>query len=195
MSAKMQEQVRSKIVEEPGRGTLEVFTVDPSEQVLFRMIEDIYKNYWKEICFGILVQGGVWEIMAPNAPKRISLSDGYVTVDFGAWHFHICIGETKGSSKNPTPPEVQKHRRTRRAELYRTLNQEGIPGSWGLRMFNGKNEQQMTVFLPNPFLSSERKIMQEPDWSHLNLWDHLRKEYLGLDPDPKDRQGKKFNHG
>ena len=195
MNTKTHQQAQSKIVEEPGAGTVEIFSLDTSEQTLFRLFEDVFNQYWQDICFGTHIQGGVWEIMAPNAPKKVTLSDGYVTVDFGAWHFHVCIGETKGPAKNPTPPELQKHRRTSRAELYRSLDNEGAARSWGLRMFNGKDEQQMTVFLPNPFLTRERKVAKEPLWSRLDLWDHLRKEYLGLDPDPKDRQGKKFNHG
>lgn len=40
----------------------------------------------------------------------------------------------------------------------------------------------MTVFLPNPYLTVEQKVLKEP------RWEHLRKTYLGLDPDPLDRE-------
>ncbi len=182
----------SQIVEEPGNGTLEVFSIEPEESILFDLIEDIFSNYWKQIHFGVLIQGAAWEIQATNAPQKIGMLDGYITVDFGAWHFHICIGEHKGNKKYPIDPQLAAHRRTSRAELYRRLDGTCVPQSWGLRLFNGHDEQQMTVFLPNPFLTEEMKVTRNPDWSKLELWDHLRKKFLGLEPDDKDRQNKKF---
>lgn len=46
----------------------------------------------------------------------------------------------------------------------------------------------MTVFLPHPYLTIEQKMLKEPRWEQLALWDHLRKIYLGLEPDPLDRE-------
>ncbi|MBV8651182.1 MAG: hypothetical protein JO255_06920, partial [Alphaproteobacteria bacterium] len=89
------------------------------------------------------------------------------------------------------------HRRTSRAELYRRLSRAGTPISWGLRLFNGKDEQQITILLPNPFLHPETdKVLKVPDWSRLALWDRLRARWFGLDePDPFDRSAKRFGHG
>jgi hypothetical protein len=39
------------------------------------------------------------------------------------------------------------------------------------------------------------KPLAQPDWSRLAMWDALRKRYLSLDPDPKDRSGTHFDHG
>ncbi len=181
-------------VDEPGMGVLEVFPLDTSEDFLFGLCKDIFEHYWSSIHFGILIQGAVWEIRAPNAPTRISLYDGYLTADFGAWHFHVCIGQHKGSRNNPATPELAAWRRTSRAELYRHLDDANAPVGWGLRLFNGKDEQQLTVFLPNPFLSDELKPLPEPDWTRLNLWNHLRQSCLGLEQDPKDRSAKRFSH-
>ncbi len=177
----------SQIVEEPGNGTLEIFSIEPEESILFDLIKDIFSNYWNQIYFGVLIQGAAWEVKAPHAPLKIGMLDGYITVDFGAWHFHLCIGEHKGSKKYPVDPQLAVHRRTSRAELYRRLDGTCVPQSWGLRLFNGHNEQQMTVFLPNPFLTEEMKVTRNPDWSKLELWDHLRKKFLGLEPDDQDR--------
>ncbi|VAX29831.1 FIG01020671: hypothetical protein [hydrothermal vent metagenome] len=182
----------SQIVEEAGMGRLEVFSIDAEESTLFDLIEDIFTHYWQEIHFGVLVQGAVWEIKAPNAPKKISLLDGYVTVDFDSWHFHICIGTHQGSKKYPVDPELAAHRRTSRAELYRRLDGTCVPQSWALRFLNGREEQQMTIFLPNPFLTDKMKVTRHPDWSKLALWDHLRKKFLGLAPDDKDRHNNKI---
>jgi hypothetical protein len=187
---------KPRTVFELGNGTLEIFDLNPSESLLFELLKDLFESHWQEIVFGILIQGAAWEIKADRKPESISLLDGYLTVDFGHWHFHICIGENKGSPAHPTDPELKAHRRTSRAELYRQLSQSGTPNSWGLRLYNGKNEQQLTVFLPNPFLTPEMEIAKEPDWSRLALWDKLRAQWLGLpQPDPLDRSGRKFQHG
>ena len=184
-----------KTVSEPGMGRLEIFPLDTAEPFLFGLLEDVFANHWRSIVFGSLIQGAVFEIRAPNAPQRIAMLDGYLTFDFGAWHFHLCIGEHKGSRASPTDPALAAHRRTARAELYRMLDGDGAPSSWGLRLLNGRDEQQMTVFLPNPFLDDADRILETPDWTRLALWDHLRETYLGLGPDEGDRAAKGFHHG
>ena len=190
------ETPKPRTVFELGNGSLEIFDLPTSESVLFELLKDLFENYWQEIVFGTLIQGAAWEIKASTKPERVNLYDGYITVDFGAWHFHICIGENKGSPSRPTDPVLKAHRRTSRAELYRQLSENGTPNSWGLRLYNGKDEQQLTVFLPNPFLTPEMKIAKHPDWARLVLWDHLRSRWLGLsEPDPFDRTGLKFQHG
>jgi hypothetical protein len=181
-------------VVEPGFGTLEIFPLEPTEATLYQLFTELFRDHWNEFVFGSFVQGAAFEIKAPNAPTRVSLNNGYLTVDFGAWHFHICIGEYQGSPQNPIDPEVARQRRTARAEFYRRLNPDGSVGSWGIRLFNGKGEQQITIFLPNPFYSDEMKRLETPDWSRLALWDDLRRRYLGLEPDPKDRSATTLRH-
>ena len=190
-----QSMVTPNRVEEAGWGTLELFKIEPDASVLQTLLTDLFANHWDQILFGPLIQGAAWEIKAPEAPKRISMRDGYLTVDLGTWHFHLCIGEHKGTPQHPTPPELARHRRTSRAELFRQINSDGTPNSWGLRLFNGHHEQQITIFFPNPFLSDEMQFLKEPDWSRLALWDEVRKTYLGLEPDGYDRSGKRMIHG
>ena len=83
-------------------------------------------------------------------------------------------------------PALARHRRTSRAKLYRRLDRSGAPVSWGLRLFNGEGEQQITVLLPNPFLDQDSdRCLQTPEWSRLGLWDSLRARWLGFtEPDP-----------
>lgn len=61
-------------------------------------------------------------------------------------------------------------------------------------MFNGDGDQMITVLLPNPFLSDDQQLLDEPDWSRLALWDELRLTYLDLPSDPADRSGDGFVH-
>lgn len=183
------------VVEELGDGIIEGWRLDTSEQHLFTLLKDLFENHWQHIVFGTMIQGSVFEIKVDRPPARISLLDGYLTVDFGTWHFHVCIGENFGTQARPTSPELRAIRKTARAELVRRLNPDGTPSSWRLRLFNGKDENQLVVFLPNPFLSDEMKFLKQPDWSRLALWDHLRATYLQLPPDPRDRTGKTLFHG
>ncbi|MGQ0698836.1 MAG: DUF7676 family protein [Panacagrimonas sp.] len=182
-----------KVVEEEGMGTLEIFPLPTEEPVLKSVLTDVFTDWWQDVRFGTLIQGAVFEIAAPQAPRKISMMDGYMTVDFGAWHFHLCIGEHRGIDGHPVSSELALHRRTARAELYRIVT-GGEPTSWGLRLFNGAGEQQMTVMLPNPFLSEEMGLLPKPQWDQLALWDHLRSRYLGLQPDPRDRSASGFRH-
>ena len=116
-------------------------------------------------------------------------TNGYATVDFGRWHYHLCIGEHRAGG-----PELGRIRKCTRAELYRRVGDES-PTSWGVRLFNGRDEQMRTVLLPNPFLTNEQPLRDRPDWAQLELWDRLRAKYLELDPDSFDRSGKGFQHG
>jgi hypothetical protein len=182
-----------RTVVEEGMGSLEIFPLPTEEPALRALLTDLFSQHWQTIRFGTLIQGAVFEIAAPNAPEKISMMDGYMTVDFGAWHFHLCIGEHRGSAGHPVSPELAHHRRTARAEMYRIVD-GGAPSSWGLRLFNGAGEQQLTVMLPNPFLSEESGLLERPDWTQLALWDRLRSRYLHLESDPRDRSAKAFVH-
>lgn len=176
-----------RLIEDDGT-PLDVFPLPTDPASLELLLRDLFENHWGEITFGPIIPGAAYELRADAAP-RIGLFDGYLTVAFGVPHFHICIGETKGSPRQPTPPEIAAARRTARAELYRTMRPSCTPMSWGLRLFNGAGLQQITILLPNPFLDRDTdRFLKQPDWSSLALWDALRARWLGLtEPDPIDR--------
>ncbi|KLL09932.1 MULTISPECIES: hypothetical protein [Protofrankia] len=178
-----------QLVDEPGNGILHLFRVPTEEATLRAIITDLFTDYWRQIGFGVIVQGAAWEIAAPHPPTSITMYDGYLTVDFGRWHFHLCIGQHTASG-----PELGRIRRCARAELYRRVTPAGAPISRGFRMFNAIDEQMMTVLLPNPFLTDSQQIRAVPDFSRLAAWDHLRATYLGLPPDPLDRTATGFQH-
>lgn len=185
-----------KRIFEPDGTPLDIFSLPTDQESLEELLRDLFENHWHEITFGPIIQGAAWEIHADRAPTRIGLLDGYLTVAFGVTHFHICIGETKGPRSKPTSPDLARRRRTARAELYRRIGRTCVPMSWGVQLFNGANEQQITVLLPNPFLHPKTdKVLKEPEWSRLALWDKLRARWLGLhDSDPVDRSGRRFSH-
>ena len=188
---------RSRRETDPDGAAVEIFPLPADEASLEELLRDLFERHWQKITFGPLIQGAAWEIRAPHPPTHIGTLDGYLTVAFGPSHCHLCIGPHKGPNSNPTPEALARHRRTARAELYRRLDKSGAPVSWGLRLFNGGGEQQVTILLPNPFLSADGdKVLKTPEWSRLDLWDRLRARWLDqLEPDPFDRSGRGFSHG
>jgi hypothetical protein len=188
LAAASPETLPRRVIDTDGT-PLDVFPLATDSASLEALLRDLFENHWREITFGPIIQGAAWEMRADKAPTTVGVLDGYLTVAFGVPHFHICIGETKGPRNQPTSPELAAHRRTSRAELYRTRRRSCVPMSSGLRLFNGAGEQQITVLLPNPFLDPDTdRFLKEPDWPRLALWDTLRARWLGLtEPDPVDR--------
>ena len=190
----MHKRTPKLLVREDG-GREEIYALPTREAYLHELIEYIFREYWQGLVFGPIIEGAAFEITCANAPVSITLLDGYLTVQFGRTHFHLCIGENRGSPDNPTPAALRARRRTARAELVRGLDREGAPLTWSLRLFNGAGEQQMTVFFPNPFLTSDDRIAATPDWRRLAAWEDVAAKYLGLEPDPRDRSGQGFAGG
>jgi hypothetical protein len=49
--------------------------------------------------------------------------------------------------------------------------------TWGLRLWNGRGEQMVTVLFPSPYYDEEFERLPEPDWSKIALWESLRARY------------------
>jgi len=191
----MSDPIQPKRQIEPDGAAVDVFALPVDEASLEKLLRELFAEHWRDITFGPIIQGAAWEMRAARAPDVIGMMDGYLTIGFGGPHFHICIGEHRGTELSPVSSELACHRRTARAELYRRINRDGTPVSWGLRLFNGHGEQQITVLLPNPFLDRDDKVLTTPEWSRLDLWDRLRAQWLSLtEPDPFDRAGCGFSH-
>ena len=172
----MSDSIQPERQVEPDGAAVDVFALPADEASLEKLLRELFAEHWQDITFGPLIQGAAWEMRAAQAPDVIGMMDGYLTIGFGGPHFHICIGEHRGTELSPVPPQLAQHRRTSRAELYRRISHDGTPASWGLRLFNDK-------------------VLRTPEWSRLALWDRLRAQWLDLpEPDPFDRSGKGFRH-
>jgi len=143
----MTADIRSQRTTDSDGAAVDIFSLPTDEASLERLLRDLFENHWQAITFGPLIQGAAWEMRALHAPTYVGMLDDYLTVAFGASHFHLCIGPTRGPRHDPTPPALARHRQTARAELYRRLDRSGAPASWGLRLFNGAGEQQLTILL------------------------------------------------
>ena len=141
---------------------------------LEQLLRELFEGHWREIIFGSCIQGAVFEICLIEPPKKLTMLDGYLTVDTGPWHFHLCIDEHKDA---PTPELAQQRQAARAAFFHDSREQGHVRGSWGLRLWNGLDEQMITLFFPNPYLSNDMKIQKDPDWSRLALWERMRQKY------------------
>lgn len=179
----------------PGCGTLEreIWPLPLEQAFLQRFLTDIFTDHWDGIRFGPLIQGAAYEWRCPSAPTRIALFDGYLTIMFATGgHFHLCIGDTKGSTAQPTPPELAHHRKPSRAELFRGFGRDGKPVSWGFEMWNGAGEPMISIFFPNPFIEADDSLASVPDFSRLATWRTLSARWLGRPPEALDAEGAGF---
>lgn len=99
------------------------------------------------------------------------------------------LGETfsgRWSADLGPRPVADVAERCRHAELYRRWSAGG-PTSRGLRLFDGEDRPLLDVALPDPRLDGDGAPLDPPDWSRLACWDHLRRRFLDLAPDPADR--------
>jgi hypothetical protein len=139
------------------------------------LVDELFRENWNQIMVGPCIEGAVFEVRFERAPE-VRVSDGYLTVDLGHWHFHLCIGPHKGS---PSEELRQKRPVARAAFFERRGPGSGSGRSWGLRFWNGYGEQMTTVFLPSPMLTDALQTAATPDWSRLALYYRLRERFLG----------------
>jgi hypothetical protein len=137
-----------------------------------RLLTELFSEHWAEIVVGPLIEGAAWEIRLTTAPT-VTMLDGYMTVDTGPWHFHLCVGEHRGTSS----AELARIRRVARAAFFHIAGGTCAPGTWGLRLWNGRGEQMVTVLFPNPHFDADFRRVQPPRWERTALWDDLRRRY------------------
>ena len=137
-----------------------------------RLMIELFDEHWGSLTVGPIIEGAAYEIRFTEHPK-ISMLDGYLTVDTGPWHFHLCVNDHRGASS----AEQSRVRRVARAAFFRAEGGGCVPGSWGLQLWNGRGEQMITVLFPNPYLDETMERRTEPDWTKTALWEDLRSRY------------------
>lgn len=148
---------------------------------LLSLCFDLFVENWQRIVFGPCIQGAVFELQLGKRPEQFSYLDGYLTVflEPSPAHMHLCIGAHQGL-KNETPDELARIRPCSRAAFVRSFSKGCLPASWSIQLFNGAGEQMITFFLPSPWMElGKEKMLKQPNWDHLQLWNELRARYLG----------------
>jgi hypothetical protein len=57
-----------------------------------RLLTELFTKHWEDVFVGPVIEGAAYEIRF-TAPPVLSMLDGYLTVDLGPWHFHLCVGD------------------------------------------------------------------------------------------------------
>src|SRR5713226_3891892 len=98
---------------EPHRGVVaaESWDVPVTGDRIERLVTEIFEQHWADITVGPLIEGAAWEIRFTQKPT-LTMLDGYVTVDPGPWHFHLCVNDHAGA---PTPARARSRRVARAA--------------------------------------------------------------------------------
>lgn len=174
----------------------EIWELPLEVDLLQALLGDVFQQHWRGLCFGPLIQGAAYEMRCPGPPSKITLLDGYLTVMFEhGGHFHLCIGENKGSERFPIAVGRRAHRRPSKAQIFRGFGNDGKPVTWGFEMWNGKDEPMISIFFPNPFINEDDSLADEPDWTRLNAWRAVAKKWLGREPETLDEEGRGFRAG
>ena len=135
----------SIMVQNPDGSTAEHFSITLVPGRLEKLFRELFEEHWSEIIFGPCIQGAVFEIRLTEKPRKITILDGYLTVDIGPWHFHLCIDEHKQAAT----PELARQRQTSQTVFFHDIRENGeVKGSWGLRLWNGFGEPMLTGFSP-----------------------------------------------
>ena len=149
--------------------------VDVEGDRVERLLTELFTEHWAEITVGPLVEGAAYEIRFTAAPN-VSMLDGYMTVDTGAWHFHLCVGEHRGTRS----PDLARIRRVARCAFFTTEGGSCAPTTWGLRLWNGRGEQMITILFPSPHYDEKWERLEEPRWERTELWRALRRRFASV---------------
>ena len=162
------------VVREPDGTTTRYTEVAVTGDTVERLLTEVFGSHWALVAAGPVIEGAAYEIRFTSLPK-LSMLDGYLTVDVGAWHFHLCVNDHRGAAS----PEQARVRRVARAAFFRTDGGTCVPGAWGLRLWNGRGEQMITIYFANPWLDDGLERVREPRWERTAAWDALRARYAG----------------
>lgn len=162
----------AEMVREPDGSVTEYTDVAVAGDTVERLLTELFGRHWGAISAGPVIDGAAYEIRF-TAPPGLSMLDGYLTIDTGPWHFHLCVNDHRGAAT----PELARVRRVARAAFFRTEGGSCVPGAWGLRLWNGRGEQMITVYFPNPWLDEDLERVRVPRWEATALWEDLRARY------------------
>jgi hypothetical protein len=172
----LEDDAKPTAVERELDGTVTVYFDAPvAGDRIERLLTEVFTEHWAKVTAGPLVEGAAYEIRF-TAPPTVTMLDGYLTVDPGAWHFHLCVSDHRGARSK----ELARLRRVARAAFFRTEGGSCAPTTWGLRLWNGRGEQMITVLFPSPHFDAEWRRLSEPRWEKTALWRGLRSRYAGV---------------
>ena len=129
--------------------TTEYFEVPVAGDHVERLMREVFEEHWAHVSAGPIIEGSAWEIRFTSRPK-LSMLDGYLTVDPGSWHFHLCVNDHQAAPS----PELARVRRVARAAFFRTEGGSCVPGSWESAPFGRQCREFDTLRVLSKYRSS-----------------------------------------
>lgn len=98
-----------EIVHNPDGSMTRYSYLDASEETVTKLMREIFEDNWQRITIGPWLLGAVFELPFEKAPE-VRFSNGYLTIDAGPWHCHLCVGsyEGKGNAESRSMRRVAK---------------------------------------------------------------------------------------
>src|SRR5688572_32395164 len=86
-----------RTVERGADGSVTAFHAVPVDgDQVERLLTELFSSHWQDVFVGPVIEGAAYEIRFTDRPA-LSMLDGYLTVDLGAWHFHLCVNDHGGA--------------------------------------------------------------------------------------------------
>ena len=96
---------KQRITRPDGRSE-DMWPISNDEEFLWVIFTDLFNNHYERISSGPLLGGAAYELTAPRKPKRITHSDGYLTIHWGdKGHLDLCIGQIRVPAGRPDADE------------------------------------------------------------------------------------------
>src|SRR2546428_10275847 len=114
-----------------GGTTTEYYDMAVAGDELEQLLVELFAEHWAELTAGPLIEGAVYEIQFATPPKVTKL-DGYLTVDTGAWHFHLCVNDHRGSLSE----ELARIRPVGQAAFFETVSGAPAAARMCVRLWN-----------------------------------------------------------
>ncbi|MCX7900510.1 MAG: hypothetical protein N2444_10620, partial [Methylocystis sp.] len=167
--------VRHELIDNPDGSRTRYSYFDASEETLVKLMDELFKVHWARLTIGPWMLGAVFELTFDTAPE-VTMHNGYLNIDAGSWHCHLCIGKYKGGGA----PESHVLRRVAKIAFYDWRGDGSIKErSSGIQMWNGYGEQMKTIFFPHVLLGATPHTVGPPNWENLRLYYEFRQRYLG----------------
>ena len=122
----MRERTAPTIEHSLGGTTTEYYDMAVAGDEVEQLLVELFTEHWAELTAGPLIEGAAYEIQFAT-PPRVTKLDGYLTVDSGAWHFHLCVNDHRGSRS----AELARIRRVSRAAFFKTEGGSARPRRGG----------------------------------------------------------------
>lgn len=134
---------------------------------------DLFLKYWDKMNFGQCIPGAIFELSLPAKPQNITYRDGFLIIYLpnSAGHLHLAVNELTSASNFEIEKRVDLCKKIAFFKGFTAQSKSAT--DYGIRFWNGKNNQILNVFFGN---DDEEGNFQVTDL-HKEIWHNLKEKY------------------